>query len=381
MPNSTLQLSTGLLWLGIKALGRKVKYKLLETLVSLLSAAIIFVLFLYIASDFSKFKLHHVSKNYSELMSYTLTWIFSCTAAIWSGLIIKKNFIPTSPFFKNWKSFGVDSKVIILSSTLTRVLFFLICFIPIELSVYHYLSPNLSFHFQSYFWLLNTSILGFVSKLDLFKCINPAPARVFLRFQSKFTHPITHLILWRYAQLFGLKNKNSLLILLGLLTLTTSPAIWNLIEPVSVLLALLGSLLCCLGVHFQFNQDLKLAWVEKQAGISHSQFYLSLLLSQTIMATLNTTIVLLSSSICLYLNHANYEIMSLLWMIPFIPSFIAPQLFFQIDHRQPIIFVLAIVLSSLFWLTAVYALSWMIFIFPLILIYGYQAQQDRYFRC
>ena len=202
------------------------------------------------------------------------------------------------------------------------------------------------------------------------------------------------LVSWRLTQIL---YRNSLCRLcLALASVLLIPILWSGLRGVPPFIAALSGLtagfVASLAMIFFVAEDLRQAWTERGAGVSHVQFIRSYEALSWILggafATLAGVLFLAS-----HLAHFGWSegserlVIAILleqtgkvFAVACLPLLVAPWLMFQIDAKRPWINGIVTLLISLFVGTAIIA-SWLgLLLIPLLRHYALQSQNGRFYR-
>ncbi|MDD9950060.1 MAG: hypothetical protein OXT67_00700 [Zetaproteobacteria bacterium] len=384
MSTHPVQLALKLVWMHMCALRRRLLHKLLETIVTLFSSAVIAALFVYVAADFANQKLAMAAPFYGFYVGWGFTCITSIGLTWWLGKEAGPFVDPQHPFYLYWQSRGLPPQVLTHARCLQLLLLLLLLYLPLQGGILRVMAPDPYHPLSIAVLLLSTGVMISWVLYHSTTSAHRSPQTLRHTYHSlPQSSPPRILIRWRLLQSVYNQRPGRILAWVVSGLLFSTPFLWASYQPFAVLLALTSGVIGSCGCLYSYLQGLKLAWMEKQTGLSHSQFYLSLLCTHLLAAG--------AASVCMLLGYgctAAYtgELPELrAYVIPlasgWVPFLVAPQLFFHLRHNNFMVYILANTLLSLFWATAVYAVWWTLLIFPFVIQYGYQSQQDRFYTC
>ncbi|MBI2603650.1 MAG: hypothetical protein HYW48_11415 [Deltaproteobacteria bacterium] len=196
--------------------------------------------------------------------------------------------------------------------------------------------------------------------------------------------PLLALVQWRLWQIFFRNRITQFCLGLSLLFMGISFLVGVAEIPFvavfgsSFMVGFLGA--CALA--FQYSDDVQYGWVEKSLGVSHRLYMHNLTLTATILALL----LAVCNAFAWCIGAANSDAGQFFdqglraFAVTFIPVWMVPFALFQIDARRAALTILLTFLSGIFAATAVYATWFSLLLMPLIVYYGYQSQEGRFYR-
>ena len=191
---------------------------------------------------------------------------------------------------------------------------------------------------------------------------------------------MTGMMRWRLVQILTRNHRSQLMLLLSGATLVIQFALMYKQAPLflNILVGFLSGWTASSALNFQLTADLKYAWLERLAGVSHSDYLkayeqVGYLLSLTLAAL--TLLITLSSGALAWQDTAK------IILAVIIPIYLMPALAMQIDAKRPVIQMITGFLVSIFLVTACYAHILSVIIVPFAAHYAHTQQHDRFYRC
>ncbi len=148
----------------------------------------------------------------------------------------------------------------------------------------------------------------------------------------------------------------------------------------SIALSFWGAFLAACALCFQAAEDLEASWLEKSSGVSHQTFMRMLFSLSFLVGILVGTV----SALLFFLGagiSGEHSLESLhIFFISALPSWVVPNVLFQIEGRRPLLSILASFLIALFLCTAVYASWFALGLIGILCYYGWTSQEGRFYR-
>lgn len=370
-----------LLYIHTKSFFHKVRSDLMREIVIGFSTLILLSLFYYVFNDFLNTELKKISTSMRETFAEALAAILLLSLSWASGKSLRS-------FFKNQLSLLHFSKFLGEKPWERKVLAF-----------YHIFLTFLFFYTPG-FWIVQYRLVSWPSRkvvLIFFGAMTLSLIIALLRKNTRENEArklilasqssaLKTLVLWR-LQILCFRNRLSqfCFFLAGIFLCLHLIAIYLHFPFPSFFLICFGSgLLTSCSLSFQFSEDLKSSDLEKSSGVSHKDYLLSLCLSSAIVAIFiggifSATYFLFKLILSENSGPLIFETLKIFFMTA-LPSFLVPNVFFQIDGRRAFFPILTTFLLSLFVSSAIYASMFSLVLFPIIAYYGWTSQNDRFYR-
>ncbi len=347
-------------------------------LVMIFSTATLLALFFYIFHDFLNEKIAGVAPHLRQAMSRGfLSILLVLLGPVLAGQL--KNLWQSE---MGWNAFalraGEDPRVL-RSFRCLQTLWLL------ALSYgffYLVLLPRFETGSTSLFWLWQSLglILGAV-RLRWFSDQDPA-AKNQLKpiLKSELQSRSQTLLLWRWHQLSRRHRLARLCLGLGIALQIANFSLLASGWPffISILGAMLSSLLFASAVAFQLEEDMRSVWFERQLGCSHQEF---VAVYQKLCFGLGGALALIAFVPCLIFSRS-YPLAETWKIIPIAALFpsLLPSVMFQLAPERPLLQILVTALLGLFLGTAIYAHALSLVLVPFLIYYAKNYQQNNFYR-
>ncbi len=366
----------------IKGKLRRLRYDLAHEIVLIFCSLVVLTLFSYVFHDFLFDELKHLDEAFFAAAVGTGTVILFLLMSLALGRKTAAHIYGATP---SWHNFSVSLGELPSISTAQRIILLVVehlvgwgCLLAIVRFKRIALSPTV---------LATTVALSlsvWVGAFFYFRKQSTTSPRPLIPTGRK---PIPVMTRWRYFTMVK-RNRTSRLCLGGVALLGVMWLILDLRSAPPVVLGFLAFLLglgVTFAVAFQLADDLPACWLEKNAGISHSDFVKTyddlcrglaiglfcLVLSLGLGSHLQE---LPKNSTALFLQHAQVALMAT------VSPLIFPSLMLQIEGRKPIVQLLTTMLLGLFLATAVYVNPLAFLLVFLLRHFAFDAQKERFYR-
>ncbi|MEZ4742993.1 MAG: hypothetical protein R3B45_11185 [Bdellovibrionota bacterium] len=369
--------------ISIKATMHKIKHDLMREIVVAICSLVIFSLFFYIFEDFLNVEVKQISLKMRNSFGLWLSWIGCILIAIMLGRKLKFEKDGEQSFIKFAKFLGESPSTLNSFWKLRILSVSLLLFIP-TLSIAHfYLYP-----FGSINLLLTLAVMTLLAFI-VFK-ISKTEETLALNKKNLLTSgnlpAIKSMTHWR----LGLMVKRNRLTQICLLTsiafcaLVSLSAIKNAPLFVAILAAFMAGTLLITALSFQLAEDLKYSWVEKNLGVSHEAYIMTLSKVARILGATVGSLCGLSWLIPAVLSQTiNFSIIQesiKIGLMVLTPTLLFPHLAFQIDARKPVVQIIAALIVSLFICTAIFVHWLSLLLIPIAIYYMEQSQHGHFYR-
>ena len=369
-------------YLSYSSLIKRIRYDLAKEAVIGFCSLIIISLFYYIFNDFLNTEIQKISLKMRDSFAEYLANVLLIVTAIAAGRSVRNEKFDDRSCGNAFKFLGEDPKVIRK---------FWMLRIP---------SKVVLFYVPSWFICLNslvdwqwTRIVAYlfgmlvISTLLIFYpgSTTVETEVVASRKSILSNHPYSAsaaLLQWRLKQMLQRNRLAQIFISISLGFSAFLAALSHPIEPFVIFLSMLSGLLMAFAVSFQIASDLSYSWIEKNLGVSHESYLGTLFKLSVILGSLSGAASMGFFGINTLINGIglNWSLLIKVFFIGLTPSFLVPNIIFQIDARRTFIQVLNIILASLFVSTAIFANLAGVLLLPLIAYYGVSSQQGRFYR-
>lgn len=355
----------------------KLRHDFIREIVVGFCSLVLLGLFYYVFDDFLNVEVAKLSLAMRDRFAEALAWGILLVGAFFGGRWTKGFFVVPSSLFNRIALLGESPTVLRCLGVFHVIIVLASVFGPLWWFVDGVLID----------WKRGKALAVFLVMLTLSSVSwllkEPAP-RDWQDKPSLSFSPLLALVQWRLRQIF-FRNRVSQFCL-GLSFLFTGVSLlagFSGFPFVAVFCSsyIVGSLGAC-ALAFQFSEDIQVGWVEKNLGISHEFYMHALSLSSIVVALLLAVCNSLAwSAGALSVGETQVVENGLKALtVTFIPGWMVPFAFFQIDARRPALTILVTFLSGLFVATAIYASWFSMLLLPLIVYYGYQSQEGRFYR-
>jgi hypothetical protein len=374
--------------LSLKSFWHRLRYDFAQELVIGLSSIVLMGLFYYIVKDFLNSEIKQLSYKMYQSFSLVVGLLLLILGAGLPGFRLatewkdEHSFVRIAQFLGETKSNCYWYWCFRMPTVL--LIFYLPCLWLVCTSLVPWLATSpgkLMLLFVSMF-VFSASVFClrvFVGSSELLK--KDKKNTIILPF---FQSPVSAMSCWKLQQLLT-RNRLSMMCLSIALVFCLLNAYLSLHQipfVASVGASASAGLFTAAALAFQFAEDIRHSWVEKNFAVSHRQYDRSIkwttLLIASAVALANTVLWRLATTGSWDLF--GVDLAAKLFFITFIPPWVLPYVLFQIDGKRPLITWLSVILSSLLLVTAVYAHILALGLLPIVAYYGNQSQEGRFYR-
>lgn len=366
---------------------RKIKYSYFDELVAGFCILVVGFLFFHIFHDFINEHIASISLEMKDYFNKFFSILVMIFCAFYSGKKIAA---------EQNKENSFKSLVIRLGESPKQIKIYWILYISSLLFTFYF--PVILI-LSKYF--LKFAVKDLIFSLLVMLCISFVTALLkIMNFTEDSQKPIiyhrllenfdfdskTALFKWRW-QIFLTRNpktKMTISCLFLLFFINIAIIVFEFPFSLNILCSFASGLILASILIYQVAFDLSYSWIEKNIGISHKSYLHSITKLCTIwgiiLGSVNGGGYFITH---LYFINFNTELLSEAIKIIFIsmtPSWIIPQIIFQVDPRRPVIQIFIMFIFSLFINTAIFATTVTILLLPLIDYYGKISQKDRFYR-
>ncbi len=361
-----------LYWMNIKAFARKLGYDWARELTTIICGAVIFATFVYVFHDFLNNEVKQISARMFETLAHWGAIAVLVFSSAYLALILKKERIHNKDSISQFAAAQGEREpviqwfLVLRNSTLLVAGIFLVWSVVIAYLVGEFFQTGL-------YWQIGSLTFFFLLPTDEIQRRMPKTSLI------QTSSPRTALTRWRLLQMLRRNRRSQWALFVSLVLATGQILIAQVNGPLflHILLGFLSGWLASTAVNAQLSADLKYAWMEKLAGVSHDQFmgaYRAISFFLAIVIFIFTFMMMLLST-----SFAFSDLLKVA-LAASIPLYLAPALSMQIDAHRPVIQMVTGFLVSLFLVTAVFAHYLAVILVPVVEVYAMQQQHNRFYR-
>ncbi|MCB9228717.1 MAG: hypothetical protein H6618_03815 [Deltaproteobacteria bacterium] len=362
---------------------RRLRYDLAKESVVAFCALVLLALFAYIFDDFINEEIRKISPGMQRAFGQGAGLLLSFIGILLTARMIRQELSAPGNVGDLVRFLGEDPQVLRSYRWLSFPVLIGFLWLPLIFSrrailVRWSLSTELIHLFSC---LLISSALAFFYRIHLKKREKKHRSEVYGE-PAPASSPLRGMLIWRFRNLL-LRNPYARLCLLPAVLLPC-PGFFlqNPEHPLLFLLVLMSGLCVAAALIIQIAADLESSWFEKNLGVSHDQWLLSVLVLALTVAGLHSLLILCMMLVSTLLSGGILMSVHVLKLaaVTLVPPFMVPFLCLQIDGRRVLAQLLSVSLCSLFVATAVYASLFSLLLLPLIAYYGLDSQKGRFYR-